>query len=63
MDDHLRYGKHDPAGRNGVNSLNGTRSKTLVTEGGPVEVDVPRDRGVLVWAGDREQTPAAALRN
>ena len=30
MDDHLGYGKHDPAGRNGGNSRNGTRPKTLV---------------------------------
>jgi putative transposase len=27
MDDHLGYGKHDPAGRNGGNSRNGTRGK------------------------------------
>ncbi len=44
MDDHLGYGKHDPVGRNGGNSRNGTRSKTLVTEAGPVEIEVPRDR-------------------
>jgi transposase-like protein len=44
MDDHLGYGKHDPAGRNGGNSRNGTRSKTIVTEAGPVEIEVPRDR-------------------
>ena len=44
MDDHLGYGKHDPAGRNGGNSRNGTRSKTLVTEAGPVEITVPLDR-------------------
>ena len=44
MDDHLGYGKHDPAGRNGGNSRNGTRPKTLVTEAGPVEIEVPRDR-------------------
>jgi putative transposase len=44
MDDHLGYGKHDPIGRNGGNSRNGTRSKTLVTEAGPVEIEVPRDR-------------------
>ncbi len=44
MDDHLGYGKHDPAGRHGGNSRNGTRSKTLVTEAGPVEIEVPRDR-------------------
>jgi putative transposase len=30
MDDHLGYGKHDPVGRNGGNSRNGTRSKTVV---------------------------------
>ncbi|MGV1080934.1 MAG: IS256 family transposase [Mycobacterium sp.] len=44
MDDHLGYGKHDPAGRNGGNSRNGARSKTLITEAGPVHVSVPRDR-------------------
>ena len=43
-DDHLGYGKHDPVGRNGGNSRHGTRPKTLVTEAGPVEVEVPRDR-------------------
>jgi len=44
MDEHLGYTKHDSAGRNGGNSRNGTRSKTVITEVGPVEVDVPRDR-------------------
>ncbi len=44
MDDHLGYSKHDPAGRNGGNSRNGARSETLVTEAGPVEIEVPRDR-------------------
>ena len=44
MDEHLGYSKHDPAGRNGGNSRNGTRSKTVITEVGPVEVEVPRDR-------------------
>src|SRR5690348_9509943 len=32
MDEHLGYGKHEPAGRNGGNSRNGKRSKTLLTE-------------------------------
>src|SRR6266540_3655193 len=45
MDAHLGYGKHDPAGRNGGNSRNGRRSKTVVSEVGPVQVEVPRDRG------------------
>lgn len=44
MDEHLGYGKHDPVGRNGGNSRNGKRSKTLLTEVGPVPIDVPRDR-------------------
>jgi|SRR4051794_32028942 len=42
--EHLGYDKHDPAGRNRGNSRNGTRSKTVVTAVGPVEIDVPRDR-------------------
>ncbi|MGW3625977.1 IS256 family transposase [Streptomyces sp. NPDC000880] len=41
---HLGYGKHDPAGKDGGNSRNGTRSKTVLTDIGPVEIDVPRDR-------------------
>jgi putative transposase len=36
MDDHLGYGKHEPAGRDGGNSRNGKRAKTLLTEAGPV---------------------------
>jgi putative transposase len=44
MDAHLGYGKHDPAGRNGENSRNGKRAKTVLTEAGPVELEVPRDR-------------------
>jgi putative transposase len=44
MSDHLGYDKHDPMGRNRGNSRNGTRIKTVLTEVGPVEVEVPRDR-------------------
>ena len=44
MDDHLGYSKHDPMGRNGGNSRNGARVKSVLTEAGPVEVTVPRDR-------------------
>ncbi|WP_121834063.1 IS256 family transposase [Streptomyces sp. S1] len=42
--DHLGYDKHDPAGKNGGNSRNGTRPKTVLTDVGPVEISVPRDR-------------------
>jgi putative transposase len=44
MDDHLGYQKHDPEGRNGRNSRNEHRAKTVLTEAGPVELPVPRDR-------------------
>ena len=44
MDAHLGYGRHDPAGRDGGDSRNGKRPKTVLTEAGPVEVDVPRGR-------------------
>ncbi len=44
MDDHLGYGKSDPAGRGSGNSRNGRRAKNVLTEAGPVELEVPRDR-------------------
>src|SRR4029453_3912110 len=43
MTDHLGYDKHDPVGRNRGNSRNGSRPKTVLTDIGPVEIDVPRD--------------------
>jgi putative transposase len=45
MVEHVGYDKHAVEGRNGANSRNGTRSKTVLTDNaGPVEVQVPRDR-------------------
>ena len=44
MEEHLGYPKHAVEGRNHGNSRNGTRSKTVITDVGPVEIDVPRDR-------------------
>ena len=44
MDVHLGYAKHVPAGRDGGNSRNGHRAKTVLTDVGPVEIAVPRDR-------------------
>nr|WSW44976.1 IS256 family transposase [Streptomyces sp. NBC_01001] len=40
--DHLGHEKHEKAGSG--NTRNGTRSKTVVTEVGPVVLEVPRDR-------------------
>lgn len=44
MTDHLGYEKGDRAGRGSGNHRNGTSAKTVLTEIGPVPLDVPRDR-------------------
>ena len=45
MTEHVGYDKHAVEGRNGANSRNGTRAKTVLTDNaGPVQVEVPRDR-------------------
>jgi transposase-like protein len=45
MDAHLGRGHGEPGvGGQVVNHRNGTRAKTVITEAGPVEIDVPRDR-------------------
>jgi putative transposase len=44
MTEHLGYEAHDVAGGHSGNSRNGTRTKTVLTEIGPVEIEVPRDR-------------------
>ncbi|MEV0006501.1 IS256 family transposase, partial [Micromonospora sp. NPDC050980] len=41
--DHVGYDKHDSAGRGSGNTRNGSRTKTVLTDVGPVEVRVPRD--------------------
>ncbi len=42
--DHLGYDKHEPASLGTGNSRNGTRPETVLTDVGPVEIDVPSDR-------------------
>jgi putative transposase len=44
LDDHPGYARHDPDGRDGGNSRNGRRAKTVLTGTGPAEISVPRDR-------------------
>jgi putative transposase len=44
MEDHLGYAKHAPEGRDKGNSRNGIRAKTVLTDVGEVELEVPRDR-------------------
>jgi putative transposase len=58
MTDHLGYDRHAVEGRNRGNSRNGKRAKTVITEVGPIEIDVPRDREasfepVIVRKGQR----------
>ena len=44
MTTHVGYEKHDPAGRNGGNSRNGTTTKTLKGDFGELALETPRDR-------------------
>ncbi|MEM1118119.1 MAG: IS256 family transposase [Bacteroidota bacterium] len=42
--DHLGYEKHAPEGRGSGNSRNGRAQKQVLTETGPLDLSVPRDR-------------------
>ena len=44
MTEHLGYERNAPEGRGSGNSRNGTTAKTVTTEIGQVDLDVPRDR-------------------
>lgn len=44
LTEHLGYEPHDPAGRGSGNARNGTSTKTVHTDVGPVTLEVPRDR-------------------
>jgi transposase-like protein len=41
---HLGYEKHEESASSDGKSRNGTRAKAVLTKGGPVQIDVPRDR-------------------
>lgn len=44
MDEHLGYDKHSPSGHHSGNSRNGVSKKTLKSNYGSVELEIPRDR-------------------
>jgi transposase-like protein len=44
LSDHLGYDKGDPEARNFPNSRNGSSPKTVASEAGDIDLDVPRDR-------------------
>ncbi|MEU8548965.1 sigma-70 family RNA polymerase sigma factor [Streptomyces roseoverticillatus] len=60
MSEHPDYEKGDPAGQGSGNSRNGTLAKTVLTDVGPLEVDVPRRKplGQGVPAGHPRGTSA-----
>jgi putative transposase len=67
MTEHVGYDRHAVEGRNGANSRNGTRPKTVLTDNaGPVQVEVPRDRDgsfepVIVKKRQRRLTDVDAI--
>jgi hypothetical protein len=62
LTEHLGYDKHAIAGRDGGNSRNGTRPKTVLTEVGPVKLDVPAGSGLELRAAAGQEAAAAAAR-
>ena len=53
LDDHLGYVRHDPEGRDGGNSRNGHRARTVLTDTGPVEIPC---RGTAIPASSRKSS-------
>lgn len=58
MTDHVGYERGDPAGRGSGNSRNGSYPKSVLTDAGGIDIDVPRDRNgtfepQIVPKGDR----------
>ena len=63
MDEHLGYEKYQAEGRDGGNSRNGRRAKTVLTEIGPVTIEVPRDTESTFGAADRQEATAPVDRD
>jgi hypothetical protein len=60
--DHLGYDKHEVVAKTSANSRNGHRPKTVTTEVGPVEIEVPPGPGGHLRTADRPQAAAPAER-
>src|SRR3954447_1690001 len=63
LSDHLGYEPYDPAGAGSGNNRNGITAKTVATELGPVELEVPRDRNGSFSPADGPQGAAPARRH
>ena len=60
MTEHVGYDKHAVEGRNGANSRNGTRAKTVLTDNaGPVDDRGAAGPGRQLRAGHRQEAAAA----
>src|SRR5690242_13231835 len=62
LDDHLGYAKHDPEGRDGGNSRNGRRAKTVITRYRAGGHQRAAGLGFQLRAENRRQEAAAAHR-
>lgn len=60
--DHVGYEKHDPVGAGSGNSGNGVRSKTVLTDVGPVEIDVHTNRVAPLAVQIPAAEPATTVR-
>ena len=65
MTDHLGYEKHAPEGRNNKNSRNGKTTKRVKADTSEIELEVPRDREIVVVcrSGNRSQQGRDILLN
>src|SRR5690349_21269241 len=48
--DHVGFDKHDKAANKRDNTRNGHRVKTVITDVGPVEIQVPRNVANTTWS-------------
>jgi putative transposase len=61
MCEQLGYESGSPEGRGSGNNRNGKGKKTIISDSGPVEIEVPRDRDSSFETNAGEKTPAAAF--
>jgi putative transposase len=61
MSDHLGYEPGSVEGRGSGNNRNGKGKKTIISDSGPVEIEVPRDRDSSFEPMLVKKTPAAAF--
>jgi transposase-like protein len=66
LTEHLGYEAHDPAGRGSGNSRNGSTGKRLLTEVGPIDLEVPATvpaASSRSWSGRASAASMASTRS